>query len=164
MKPKVISVFAGLGKTTVGNKYDNVCDLQSSPYRCDYSNINKEDYEKMKYDQSRIANSEWPSNYLKAIIDAIEKYDIVLVPSNLDVRELLLKNDIEFLFILPSYDYRDILLERYRKRENGLEMINDVMYNFDNWSRSQKDYNYSIAILNKDQYLEDLLLELGYLK
>lgn len=32
-KIKVISVFAGLGKTTVGKKYPNVCDLQSSPYR-----------------------------------------------------------------------------------------------------------------------------------
>ena len=39
MNGKVISVFAGLGKTTVGNKYSNVCDLQSSPYRCDYSMI-----------------------------------------------------------------------------------------------------------------------------
>lgn len=164
MKHKVISVFAGLGKTTVGNKYDNVCDLQSSPFRCDYSNIKKENYEKMKYNSSRIANPEWPNNYLKAIIDAVEKYDIVLVPSSLDVRKLLLKNDIEFLFILPSYDYRDILLERYRKRGNNLEMINDVMYNFDNWSRNQQDYKYPIAILNKDKYLEDLLLELGYLK
>lgn len=44
MNGKVISVFAGLGKTTVGRKYSNVCDLQSSPYRCDYSSIDKNDY------------------------------------------------------------------------------------------------------------------------
>ena len=39
MNIKVISVFAGLGKTTVAKKYPNVCDLRSSIYRCDYSNI-----------------------------------------------------------------------------------------------------------------------------
>ena len=27
MRGKIISVFAGLGKTTVGNKYSNVCDI-----------------------------------------------------------------------------------------------------------------------------------------
>ena len=49
MKGKVISVFAGLGKTTVGKKYSNVCDLQSSPYRCDYSLIDKNDYVALGY-------------------------------------------------------------------------------------------------------------------
>lgn len=66
MNGKVISVFAGLGKTTVGKKYSNVCDWQSSPYRCDYSTIDKNDYEKMKYDLSRTPNPEWPNNYLKS--------------------------------------------------------------------------------------------------
>ena len=164
MKPKVISVFAGLGKTTVGNKYPNVCDLQSSPFRCDYSNIKKEDYEKMKYDNSRIINPDWPNNYLKAILDAKEKYELVLVPSSLDVRNLLIDNNIDFLFVLPSTDCREILLQRYKDRGNSVEMINDVMYNFDTWSRHPGDYNYPIAILDKDKYLEDLLLELGFIK
>lgn len=95
---KVISVFAGLGKTTIGNKYSNVCDLQSSPYRYDYSNIEKKDYEKMKSNLSRIVNTEWPKNYLKAIIEKINMYDLVLVPSNIDIRQLLIDNHIEFLF------------------------------------------------------------------
>lgn len=58
MSGKVISVFAGLGKITVGNKYSNVCDLQSSPYRCDYSSIDVEDYEKMKCNPLRVPNPE----------------------------------------------------------------------------------------------------------
>lgn len=118
-KIKVISVFAGLGKTTVGNKYSNICDLQSSPYRCDYSKVNARDYEKMKYDKSRIPNPDWPQNYLKAIKEAINKYDLVLVPSSQDVRKLLLENNIEFLFILPQKDilYRKKLLDRLKKEE-----------------------------------------------
>ena len=163
---KVISVFAGLGKTTVGNKYSNVCDLQSSPYRCDYSLIDKNDYEKEKCNPKRTPNPEWPNNYLSAIKEALKKYDIVLVPSSLDVRELLINNNIDFLFVLPSDepDNRNKLLERYRLRGNNEDLIDEVMYYFDNWSRNQNDYDYPIFILKKDQYLEDLLLDEGILK
>ena len=157
----VISVFAGLGKTYVGNKYSNVCDLVSSPYRYDYSGIDKKDYEKKKCDSSQIPNSQWPNNYLNAIIDARKKYDIVLVPSSLDVRELLLSNHIDFFFVLPSsdLDYREILINRYKKRENNNNLILEVMSYFDNWSREQNDYSYPIFVLDKEQFLEDFLLE-----
>lgn len=166
MDIKVISVFAGLGKTTVGKRYSNICDLQSSPYRCDYSAINEEDYEKMKYNPLRTQNPEWPNNYLKAIIDAMNNYDIVLVPSNLDIRKLLRDNNIDFLFVLPSNDIdnREKLLEIYKQRGNNDDLIKDVMYNFDNWSRNQEDYNYPIVILDKDKYLEDLLIDMKILK
>lgn len=166
MNIKVISVFAGLGKTTVGNKYKNVCDLQSSPYRCDYSNINVCDYEKMKYNKLRIPNPNWPNNYLNAIKKSMNKYDLVLVPSSLDVRELLIKNNIKFLFVLPPSDNktRNVLLRRYKTRGNSKDLIDDVMNNFDNWSRNQKDYNYPISIVDSDKYLEDLLLQLNLLK
>lgn len=163
MDVKVISVFAGLGKTTVGNKYENVCDLQSSPFRCDYSKIDPKDYEKMKYNKSRLKNPEWPNNYLKAMKESMDKYDLVLVPSSLDVRELLIKNNIKFLFVLPPKDNktRKMLLERYQMRGNSKSLITDVMNNFDNWSRSEKDYDYPIAILESDKYLEDLLIDLN---
>lgn len=78
------------------------------------------------------------------------------------MRELLIDNNIEFLFVLPSNDIenRKKLLERYRQRGNSEDLINDVMYNFDNWSRNQNDYNYPIAILQKNKYLEDLLKDM----
>lgn len=163
---KVISVFTGLGKTTVGNKYANVYDLQSSPYRCDYSNVSKDDYEKMKCSSLRLANPEWPNNYLQAILKALNEYDIVLVPSSLDVRELLLKNNIDFILVLPNKDIeiREKVLQRYKLRGNSNELIKDAMNNFDNWSRNQEDYNYPIIILDNNQYLEDVLLEMKLIK
>ncbi len=163
MKAKVISVFAGLGKTTVGNKYLNVCDLTSSKYRYDYSNINQEDYEKMKYDKSMIVNPCWPDNYLEALREAMIKYDIVLVPSNEDIRLLLQKEKIEFTFVLPSMDGKEMLLERYKARGNNDILIKEVMEYFDNWSRDSQDYDYPIIILDKAKTLEDLLLELNYI-
>ena len=99
MDVKVISVFAGCGKTTVGEKYSNVCDLRSSTYRCDYSNIKKKKKKKMKCVKERIPNPDWPNNYLNALKEAINKYDLVLVPSNEDIRNLLLENHIPFLII-----------------------------------------------------------------
>ena len=67
------------------------------------------------------------------------------------------------MFILPSKDkeIRKKLLKIYEKRGNNAALVKDVMYNFDNWSRNQKDYSYSIVVLDKDKYLEDLLLEKG---
>lgn len=163
MKAKVISVFAGLGKTTVGNKYKNVYDLTSSKYRYDYSDINKKDYEKLKYDKSMEKNPNWPYNYLDDLKDAIKNYDVVLVPSNEDIRLLLQKEKIDFLFVLPSMDSKNMLLDRYKNRGNNDILINEVMEYFDNWSRSQEDYDYPIIILEKDKTLEDLLLELNYI-
>jgi len=163
MKAKVLSVFAGLGKTTVGKKYDNVCDLTSSKYRYDYSNIKDEDYEKVKYAKDMVVNPSWPDNYLKSLREAIDKYDVVLVPSNEDIRHLLCEENIDFTFILPSLDSREMLLKRYKERGNRDYLIKEVMSYFDNWSRDAKEYSYPIIILDKDKYLEDLLLELQYI-
>ena len=86
----VISAFAGLGKTTVGKKYKNICDLATSKYRYDFSNVNEKDIEKLKENKNNKIDSEWPNNYLKALRKAIRDYNIVLVPVSLDVRELLI--------------------------------------------------------------------------
>ena len=70
------------------------------------------------------------------------------------------------MLVLPnkSTDNREKLLQRYKLRGNSNELIKDAMYNFDNWSRNQEDYNYPIVILDKDKYLEDLLIDMNLLK
>lgn len=82
------------------------------------------------------------------------------------MRKLLIDNNIDFLFVLPSNDSgnRKKLLQIYKQRGNSEDLINDVMYNFDNWSRDQNDYSYPIVILQKDKYLEDLLIDIGLIK
>ncbi len=164
MSIKVMCVFSGLGKTYVGNKYKNICDLQSSPYRYDYSSVNKEDFEKLKCSIKRIPNPNWPANYIKALKEAINQFDLVLVPAIEVIETILMENDIEFMYVLPSFDYREILLERFKKRGNNDELINVVMKRFDSWSREQKDYPYPIFVLEKEKYLEDLLIDLKLLK
>lgn len=161
MRARVFSVFAGLGKTYVGKKYSNVLDLQSNPYRYDYTNIKKEDYEKLKETPNRKVNPNWPNNFINTIKETSNKYDIILVSSSLDIREILEENNIPYTFILPSKDSKEILLERYRKRGNSKELIDNVMLNLDTWSYKEEDYNCPLVILDKDKYLEDYLKEEG---
>ncbi len=75
----VITGFAGVGKTTLAKKYKNVIDIESSPYKYDYSLINVIDMEKIKGTKDRKVNSEFPLNYINAIKKAQTEYDIVLV-------------------------------------------------------------------------------------
>ncbi|MCL2569833.1 MAG: hypothetical protein FWE16_01335 [Firmicutes bacterium] len=96
-KAIVISCFAGLGKTTVAKKYQNVYDLQTSAFRRDPS-IKVKNYEKQKGFDSNITNPDFPQNYLDALKDARTKYNIVLVTMAHDIRELLEQNDIPFFF------------------------------------------------------------------
>lgn len=159
MRAKVFSVFAGLGKTYVGKKYPKVLDLQSNPYRFDYTNIKKEDYEKLKSTSNRKVNTNWPNNFINMIKESINKYDVILVASSPDIRELLEQNNIQYTFVLPSRDSKETLLERYKKRGNSKELINQVMGYFDTWSYKEEDYNCPLVILNKDKYLEDYLKE-----
>ena len=62
---EILSVFAGLGKTTAAKKYAEVCDLQSSSHR--YLGGVNQDYEKIKMNSSLPDNPDWPINYLRAI-------------------------------------------------------------------------------------------------
>ena len=81
----IVAGFAAIGKSTLASKYsDRVIDLESGEYQWD----NRE-CENIPCDQpkgstvARCPNPEWPENYYKAIIDAVEHYDIVLTSYHL---------------------------------------------------------------------------------
>lgn len=65
---------------------------------------------------------------------------------------------------VPEMKANDYQTEEIDRPEYIKQYLDDAMYNFDNWSRNQKDYNYPIMILDKDKYLEDLLLDTELLK
>ena len=77
-KGTIVCAFATCGKSYLGKKYSNVIDLESSEYKHDNSDLKDIPVEKRK-GTFRKLNSKWPNNYYKAIIEAQEKYDVVLV-------------------------------------------------------------------------------------
>ena len=66
----VIAGFAGVGKTTLAKKYKNVIDIESSPYKWDYSEVDTSDLEKLKGTKNRKKNSLFPQNYITAVKEA----------------------------------------------------------------------------------------------
>lgn len=72
----IIAGFATVGKSVLGKKYKNVIDLESSPFK----NIMRTDLSiEGQKGTKREENPLWPQNYYDAIIDAVKKYDVVLV-------------------------------------------------------------------------------------
>ena len=47
-KTLIIAEFAGVGKTTLAKKYKNVIDIESSPYKWDYSGMDITNLENLK--------------------------------------------------------------------------------------------------------------------
>ena len=73
----IIAGFSGIGKTYLGNKYQNVIDLDAASYAytdIELENLNMEERKGLK----RSPNKDFPNNYIKAIEEAKKQYDIIL--------------------------------------------------------------------------------------
>lgn len=152
---KIICAFAGLGKTYLSQKYSNVIDfdLQKFKYIC---NENITNFEKYKGLNNKIINKEWPQNYMKKLKEIMSKDKIILVPADEEVRQLLVLENISFVFVLPSLDSKDNLVERYIERGNSEDFIQRAILNLIDWHHLK--YKYKTIILKKNEYLEDYLL------
>ena len=71
----IVAGFGAIGKTTLGNKYDNIIDMESGYYQWDNTGFEDIPYEQRKGKKERPKNKNWPDNYHKAILKATEKYD-----------------------------------------------------------------------------------------
>ena len=152
---KIICAFAGLGKTYLSQKYSNVIDFDLQKFKYIY-NENITNFEEYKGLSNKIINKEWPQNYVKKLKEIMNKDKIILVPADEEVRQLLLLENISFVFVLPSFDSKDNLVERYKKRGNSEKFIQRAIQNLIDWHHLH--YKYETIILKKNEYLEDYLL------
>ena len=70
---KIISAFAGVGKSYVGKKYSSVLDLESTYYKWLENGVAHLTEEERKGRKDRVLNPLWPQNYIDEILNSFEK-------------------------------------------------------------------------------------------
>ena len=162
-KGLVIAGFAGVGKTTLAKKYKNVIDIESSIYKYDYSMYDNIDYEGFKGRKDRVKNTNFPQNYIDAINQAKQKYDVVLIWLCDEAIDLYNKFGINFVVCYPNAEAFEGYKQRYISRGNSQTWIDNLINYYDEFvvNKLEKS-NYEKIILDKGETLEYKLIELGY--
>lgn len=162
-KGVIIAGFGAIGKTTLGNRYQNVIDLESGYYQWDNTGFENIPYEKRKgRGVIRNLNPNWPNNYHEAILKAQDNYDIVLTSMHVGLLEYFKKNKIPFFLAYPTLDSIDEIIKRCYDRGNNSTFTEKLRKNIVDW-QNRKDNSMIIKLLTipKDKYLEDILIEEG---
>lgn len=161
MSAKIIAGFSGIGKTYLGNKYSNVIDLDAAPFVYDDSDILDIPFE-LRKGMKRKPNKNWPNNYIKAIKDMEEKYDLILVWDRLDIIEEYLKNDIEFILCYPEKNALNNYIERYKERGNSESYITWKLNEYQEKLSTFEKLNVYKIILKDNETLEDYLVNINF--
>lgn len=159
----VIAGFAGIGKTTLAEKYSNVADIESSPYKRDYSWLGSYNTEQVKGKEWRTLNKNFPKNYIEAIKKAQEELDLVLV--RIHPEEALPQYDkygIDYTLCFPSKEALSEYENRFRERWNNETYIRKVIDSYDKRYEQFKSNPHKKIELSIWETLEDILLKMDF--
>lgn len=156
----IISAFPGVGKTTLNKKYKNVIDLESSKYKYIFDKeVSELEIEERKA-MPREKNPDYPNNYLKAIKEAIKKYDIVLTSCGPDIRNELIMKKMDFIVVYPGVECKEDYKLRYKNRGNHERFVNHVIEHFEEWIENfDNDDKLKKIKMVKGETLEDVLIK-----
>lgn len=155
---KIICAFAGLGKTFLSKKYYNkIIDFDLQNFKYIYKQKDLDNVEKLKGVKNKVLNKNWPDNYIAQLKKIITDENVILVPADKEVRDMLVKNKIDFIFVLPSLESKEKLIARYKQRGNNQNYIQRVVNDLEEWINI--NYDYETIILNKNEFLEEWLLK-----
>lgn len=160
-KCTVIAGFAGIGKTTLANKYKNVYDLESTTYEWDNSNHKDLSDEQLK-GLVRNQNPLWPGNYIDEIKEKMLEYDILFVKSHPDILEIYDKENIPYIICYPCKEALEEYKQRYMKRENSIEYIEKTIGSYDSKVKKWSENSNAKIILGCNEWLETYLIKNGY--
>ncbi len=160
---KIIAGFPCIGKSTLGRRSDlNIIDLESTKYKY-ILDPNIKNLEEVKLNLNCSRNPEWPQNYIKAIQEAKEKYDIVFVLGKYDFNMKMVEENIDFLIAYPDPEesQKEDYLERARSRNNSQKFLDIFSKNFEKWQSLMASLPVDKIILKKGEYIGDAIERLG---
>jgi len=168
MEKHIIVGIAGIGKTTLARKNQDVIDMEirNHKYANWYPNYDLHDWYKIK---EHIINDNWFEKYLKDVKDEIENgnHKIVFVWMDNAVIEWLENENIPYTMAFWDKNQdgmQEFLQERYTKRGNPQPYIDRVLNYLDEiYKKYARENNVDSIILKKNENIEQILKELDWL-
>ncbi|MCL2604683.1 MAG: leucine-rich repeat domain-containing protein [Defluviitaleaceae bacterium] len=157
---KIIAAHAGTGKTTLAaNHPENFIDLVVMPYKYLLPDTPQEEHEANKANPELEIHPEWPSNYIKAIKEAMKSGRTLLIPPSYPVLCELYRGGIPYTLAYPNRTLKEEYRARYAARGNNETFMR---YFVDGWDEFQDDFkedNYGThLVLEAGEYLSDRVL------
>ncbi|MCL2439418.1 MAG: AAA family ATPase [Alphaproteobacteria bacterium] len=154
----IICGTPAIGKTTMGQKYENVIDLASSPYK--YLDWDPKLAERNK-GAWKHPNPNYIRDYIEAIIKHAKSYDLVLLTMSRGVRAALDERNIKYACAYSPPGAREIIRQRLLERGNGIDFVNREMSIFDERAEANEQLRDCLKIkIPPEQFLEQALM--GY--
>ncbi len=166
----IIAAFAGVGKSYVGKKYNNVIDLESTYFKWLDNGIATLTEEERKGRKDRVLNPEWPYNYVRDIMIERDSHDIVLIMLGHErlksekIFEYFDEHEIEYYVARPKITAWPIIEKRLIDRGNPPEFIQQVKDNFKVFIEEFSKPKYKQIIIEDNEFLEDALIKNGFLQ
>ena len=154
----IICGFSGIGKTTLGKKYENVAEIGQSLYRNIYEGIDasKIDRELRKNIKTGIKkNPEWPDNYINKINELRKSYDLVLVFTDFELMEEFRKRHIPFILALPDKSRKQEFLNNFKNRGQDDDFCQKASQMWDKKLTELNNMKEDKIILKERTFLED---------
>ena len=155
----IVSAFTGTGKTFLSRQYpDKVLDLECMPYKyaVEPGTVFSETDKATLWD---IAD-DWPDNYFQRIKEVSNGFEIILIPPDTSILELLRCDGIPYVLVYPKRQCKDEYKRRFISRGNQEKFI----YVFvDGWDRFMDAYEIMFCaerlVLDCGEYLTYDMLE-----
>ena len=161
----IIAAYAGCGKTTLAKMHEDICvEVASMSYLRILPIENEEvtvDSEREKASEYHVSNPLFPYNIIVEILEAEKIHKYVIIPTVLDVIEILQKEfHRDVILCYPDETLKEEYRERYLKRGNTdrfCRIFADGMANFiDNLRKNESKYH---IVLKSGEYLSDKFME-----
>ncbi|HHU17130.1 MAG TPA: hypothetical protein GXZ70_02725 [Clostridiales bacterium] len=155
----IIAGFSGIGKTFFCNHVEGAKDFVCMPYKYLLPEIGSGEieHEKLKADLSLEMNPEYPNNYINAILENMDKYKYLVIPSDSRVLAGLKDKHVPYILCFPEQKAKEEYRKRYLQRGNTEEFLDIFIGGWDYFMNSLRQDTYGARIvLDKGEYLLDV--------